>query len=239
MAKKKINVIRITENDINKMIVETAMQMDEGKHVDAIKKFGRNALGTIGLGAALGGTAVGADYLNTELHKNDKPNPTEVEMKAAQRQIMRDKANAQKNKSTAPWPAAKRDSVEKTNEGMVRMGKKQLCDIINEGARRLVEISNEKKQAYMDGQIAKKEGKRPLSQANLKAASKYMKDLDKKGIPHNNAKTPEETARLMAGDKASKVMQDNRGKLKPTSNESFDRIADRIIAEEIRKALKS
>ena len=236
MAKKRINVIRITENDLNRMIVQTAMQMDEGKWANRVKSFTKGA-GTLGLGAA--GMA-GLLYANDKFHENDKEDPETTEMKNAQRDIIKSKEFDDYHKNDAKWPEGYVDHEDSTatNEGTLRFGKNQLCEIINRGARRLIEISTKTKQKYMDGQVAKKEGKRPLSKANLKSASKYMKDLDKKGIPHSKAKTPEETARLMAGDKASKVMQDNRGKLKPTS-EAFNRVVDKIIAEEIRKALKS
>ena len=226
MAKNKITVIRITENDLSKMIVETAMNLDEGKWADRLKRTGKD-LGALALGAGL---TAGAIHLNDKLHSNDKPNPTEVEMKKAQKSIMKSKADAQKNDSTAKWPS-------QTKEGVVRFGKDQLCEFINRQARRLVEISTQTKQRYMDGQVAKKTGKRPLSQANLKAAEKYITKMDKNNIPHSNAKTPEEVGRLMAGDKASKVMQANRTVLKPT-HESAERRADRIISEVINKRLK-
>lgn len=94
-----------------------------------------------------------------------------------------------------------------------RLTENKLRGMIREAVKSVLnEISDEMKQSYINGRRAQWRGERPMSNANINKGGYDLAKYKYQGYPCGGAQTPEEFARLQAGDKATQMYLDGRGK---------------------------
>ena len=95
----------------------------------------------------------------------------------------------------------------------VRITESKLREMIREAVKGVLnEISDDMKQSYINGRRAQERGERPMSNANINKGGYDLAKYKNQGYPCGGAQTPEEFARMQAGDKATQMYKNGRGK---------------------------